>query len=72
MKTVIVIKNNVLHLVCLSILILIDLFGFWPFQLNPANPVSWLPAAPGLRFRGTGHLYMDCQGLSPIVLSAWK
>ena len=57
MKPVITINNNILNLACFSIIILILVFGLWPFNLNPANQVFWLPNGPGVRISGPGHLY---------------
>jgi hypothetical protein len=54
-----VIKKNkaVFSLVCLTIIILILLFGLWPFNLNLPNEVFWLKEEPGVRINGPGHLY---------------
>jgi len=51
------INNRFLNLACLSILILLVVFGLWPFNLNPFNQVFWLKDEPGVRFSGPGHLY---------------
>ena len=59
----------------LSILILIVVFGLWPFNLNPFNQVFWLKEEPGVRFSGPGHLY-SAGSLSDFFsgpdLSAWN
>lgn len=54
-----VIRRNkaVFSLVCLFIIILILLFGLWPFNLNPPNEVFWIKEGPGVRINGPGHLY---------------
>ena len=56
---IIVVSRNkkLLNFVCLSILIIILMAGLWPFNVNPPNRVHWLPADPGIRIDGPGHLY---------------
>jgi VanZ family protein len=57
MTTVTEINKKPLGFICWSIVILIALFGLWPFNLNPLNQVFWLKDEPGVRFSGPGHLY---------------
>ena len=52
MTTVTEINKKPLGFICLSILILMLLFGLWPFNLNPVNHVFWLNEKPGVRFTG--------------------
>ena len=56
-----------LSFICLSLLILMLLFGLWPFNLNPVNHVFWLNEKPGVRIDGPGHLYTggDLAGAFP-------
>ena len=56
-------NKNVLNFICLSIILVILLFGLWPFNLNPPNEVFWLGEGPGVRINGPGHLF-SLQALS--------
>lgn len=51
------INGKILSFLCLSIFILIVVFGLWPFNLNPLNHVSWLKDESGVRISGPGQLY---------------
>jgi VanZ family protein len=76
MTAVTEINKKTLRFICWSILILIALFGLWPFNLNPVNQVFWLKDEPGVRFTGPGHLYgtgslSDFFSNRPVSLECW-
>ncbi len=59
MTAVTEINRKPLSFICWSIFTIIVVFGLWPLNLNPFNPVFWLKDEPGVRFSGSAQLYTD-------------